>query len=51
MTAVGSETLDRSLDLGLGLGAADPVGCLDVLVRLEVLVVDEEVLDRVELEL
>ena len=44
------EPLDRPVDFGLGFLAARPVGGLDVFAGLQVLVVDEEVLDRLELE-
>ena len=43
--------LDRGEDLRLGLVAADPVGALDRLARLEVLVGLEEVLDLQAVEL
>src|SRR5690606_21352319 len=43
--------LERRLDLGLGLGAADPVGALDGLAGLQVLVDLEEVLDLQPVEL
>ena len=48
--SLGLEPLDRALHLGLGFGAAHPVGGLHELARLQVLVVHEEVLDRVQFE-
>src|SRR5699024_850660 len=44
------ETFERCIDFGFGIIAADPVGALHELARLEVLVMSEEVLDHVELE-
>jgi D-alanyl-D-alanine carboxypeptidase/D-alanyl-D-alanine-endopeptidase (penicillin-binding protein 4) len=44
------QTLERRSDFGFCFRAPDPVGCRDVLVRLQVLVVDEEVLDGVQFE-
>src|ERR671921_1949908 len=43
--------LERRVDLGLGLGVADPLGTLDGLAGLEVLVDLEEVLDLETVEL
>src|SRR6185369_4444470 len=50
VSVTGREPFQRALHLGLGGVAAGPVGGLDVLARLQVLVVHEEVLDGVQLE-
>ncbi len=44
----GREPNSGPFDLGLRRGAPHEIGALDVLTRLEILVVDEEVLDCVE---
>jgi hypothetical protein len=49
--AFGLVALERRLDLGLRLGAAHPLGTLDGLARLQVLVDLEEVLDLQPVEL
>src|SRR6185437_9591834 len=45
----GLEALVGALDLGLGLGAVLPLGVVDLLARLQVLVAGEEVLDLLAL--
>src|SRR3954449_3676275 len=47
----GAQPRERRVHLVLGLGAADPVGALDGLARLELLVDGEEVLDLQPVEL
>src|SRR4051794_3715763 len=51
VVALLGEPLARRLDLGLGLVATDPVGALDRLAGLQVLVDLEEVLDLQAVEL